>query len=95
MVSTHGGPIQNNAPVNITAHAELGTFLVDISGRSQYLYTPDERNKSNCAGGCALFWPPLITVGDPVAGEGVNSRGVGTITRDDGYSQVTYNGWPL
>lgn len=95
VVSTHGGPIQNNAPVNITAHAELGTFLVDISGRSQYLYTPDERNKSNCAGGCALFWPPLITVGDPVAGEGVNSRGVGTITRDDGYSQVTYNGWPL
>ncbi len=95
VVSTYGGPIQNNAPVNIVTHAELGTFLVDISGRSQYLYTPDERNKSNCAGGCAIAWPPLITVGDPVAGEGITARGVGTITRDDGYVQVTYNGWPL
>ena len=95
VVSTHGGPIQNNAPVNTVQHAELGTILVDISGRSQYLFTPDERNKSNCSGACALAWPPLITVGDPVAGEGVSSRGVGTIVRDDGYTQVTYNGWPL
>ena len=95
VVSEFGGPIQSNALVNLGEDASLGKILVDNSGRTQYLFTPDERDLSNCAGGCALAWPPLLTVGDPVAGEGVSADRLGTITRVDGSTQATYGGWPL
>ncbi len=95
MVSTDGGPIQSNAVVQASQHPELGIILTELSGRTVYLFTDDERNKSNCLGGCALAWPPFLTVGDPSAGEGVAGDQLGSITRDDGSTQVTYNGRPL
>jgi predicted lipoprotein with Yx(FWY)xxD motif len=95
VVSTFGGPIASNAAVNTVEDATYGTILVEASGRTLYLFTNDERNKSNCSGGCGTAWPPLLTAGGPTAGEGVTADRLGTITRDDGYTQVTYNGWPL
>ena len=95
VVSVYGGPVQTGAEVQASDHDGLGTILIEASGRTLYLFTPDERNVSNCAGGCAAAWPPLVTVGDPVAGDGVSANHLGAIDRGDGYSQVTYNGWPL
>ena len=95
VVSTFGGPIQTEAVVRVSTHPELGTILSDASGRTLYLFSVDERNRSNCLSGCATAWPPLITVGEPVAGEEISAGRLGTIIRDDGYVQVTYNGWPL
>ena len=95
VVSTAGGPIQNNAIVKTSEHPALGTILIEGSGRTVYLFAVDERNKSSCKGGCATAWPPLLTVGDPTGDEGVVSGLLGTTTRDDGSTQVTYNGWPL
>ena len=95
VVSTFGGPIQSNVFVNVAAHDTLGTVLADRSGRTQYLYTPDNRGVTNCTGVCAMFWPPLLTIGDPTAGEGVSADHLGTLERDDGSTQATYNGWPL
>jgi predicted lipoprotein with Yx(FWY)xxD motif len=60
-----------------------------------YLFTKDSPNTTVCYDKCATAWPPLLTTGDPVAGEGVDAALFGTTTRTDGTIQVTYNGWPL
>ena len=86
---------QEATTVEISQSAEFGDILTDAGGNTLYLFTKDERNKSNCSGGCAGAWLPLLTVEDPTAGEGVNADRLGTITRDDGSTQVAYSGWPL
>jgi predicted lipoprotein with Yx(FWY)xxD motif len=73
----------------------LGKVLVDASGRTLYLYTPDRQNKSVCYGQCASYWPPLVTTGKPRAGAGVRAKLLGVTMRKDGSHQVTYAGHPL
>ena len=94
-VSTDGGAIWSTATLAIADHPELGAILSDSKGRILYLFSPDLPNKSVCAGGCALAWPPVVTIDAPLAGDGVDARQLGTITRDDGYTQVTYGAQPL
>jgi predicted lipoprotein with Yx(FWY)xxD motif len=83
------------ATVNLGKDAKLGSFLVDGKGMTLYLFTKDTPNTSVCYDKCAAAWPPLLTTGDPVAGQGVDASKFGTTTRKDGSIQVTYNGWPL
>ena len=83
------------ATVDVSQNATLGSFLIDSNGMTLYLYTTDTPNTSNCYGPCAVAWPPLLTSGAPVAGTGVTGSLLGTTTRTDGSTQVTYNGWPL
>jgi len=78
-----------------TAKGEPGTFLVDSSGRSLYLFEADKGSTSTCNGACAAAWPPLTTTGAPTAGTGVKASLLGTTKRDDGKMEVTYNGHPL
>jgi len=73
----------------------LGTYLADASGRSLYLFTKDSSRKSACSGACAKTWPPYLTSGKPLAGRGVSTSKLGTIKRNNGSTQVTYNGHPL
>ncbi len=77
------------------AHSGLGKVLVDSQGRTLYLFTKDSGTTSSCTGACATAWPPLRTTGTPIAGSGANASLVGSTTRSDGTSQVTYNGHPL
>ena len=95
VVSPDGGPIATSATVNVGLNEAVGAMLVDSSGRTLYLFTRDERDVSNCAGGCALAWPPVLTVDSPTAGEGVAEDRLNTISRSDGAKQVTFNGYPL
>lgn len=74
------------AMVKVMTNAAAGTILTDGNGRTLYLFTGDERNKSNCTESCLQLWTPLLTAGDPQAGEGVNPRSLRTITRADGQS---------
>ncbi len=60
-----------------------------------YLFTKDTPNTTVCYDKCATAWPPLLTTGNPIAGEGVDAPKLGTTTRKDGTTQVTYNTWPL
>lgn len=75
---------------------DLGNFLVGPAGMTLYVFLKDEPGKSNCSGSCLANWPPLtVAAGQaPTAGRGVAGK-LGTITRDTGALQVTYNSWPL
>ena len=74
---------------------DLGEVLVDDAGMTLYMFDPDEQGPSTCYDECEQNWPPLLTDGDPVAGDGVQEGLLGTTERDDGSIQVTYDGWPL
>ncbi len=72
-------------------------FLVDQSGRAIFVYANDTQNSgaSACTADCATTWPPVTVTETPTAGTGADASMLGTITRDDGSMQATYNGWPL
>ena len=52
----------------------------------------DTSTKSNCNGTCIPFWPPVK--GPATLASGVKGT-LGTITRQDGSKQASYNGHPL
>ncbi len=74
---------------------KLGSTLVNSSGHTLYLFKKDKSGKSACGGGCAKFWPPLLSRGKPTAGPGVKASLLGTTKRSNGSLQVTYNRHPL
>jgi predicted lipoprotein with Yx(FWY)xxD motif len=65
------------------------------SGRTLYLLTSDSSTTSTCTSSCTSSWPPLITTGLPRAGTGITKSLLGTLVRDNGTRQVSYNGHPL
>ena len=78
-----------------TARTGLGRIITDGRGRTLYLFEKDTSTTSTCDAACASYWPPLTTAGTPLAGEGASAGEVGTTERDDGQTEVTYNGHPL
>lgn len=82
-------------------NATYGTHLTDSAGNSLYLFTNDVRgsNSSVCNGGCAATWPPLTLEAGATpavaANSGLEAALLGSFKREDGTTQVTYNGWPL
>jgi predicted lipoprotein with Yx(FWY)xxD motif len=83
------------ATVDVADNPELGEILVDSQGRTMYLFEKDESGKSNCSGACAEEWPPVTTQGAPKAGSGVSASMISTVKRDDGSTQVVFDGHPL
>src|SRR4029450_6941159 len=82
------------ATVSATS-TSLGMVLVDGSGRTLYLFEKDQPNQSACSGACVAAWPVDQSSGTPKAGSGVKASLLGTITRSDNTTQVTYNHHPL
>jgi predicted lipoprotein with Yx(FWY)xxD motif len=93
--STAGNAASSHTATVSVANSGLGQILVDSRGRTLYLFKADQGTKSACAGACATAWPPLLVSGKPTAGNGVSTSLVGTATRAEGGTQVTYNGHPL
>ena len=79
----------------MTKTGPAGTYLVDGTGKSLYLFAIDTGGKSMCSGPCAQAWPPLTTNGQPKAGSGVTASKLTTTTRSDMSKQVVYAGHPL
>ncbi len=98
VVAPNGKPITAPPPVAAKvsiATTKLGNILVGPDGRTLYMFTKDEPNKSNCYDDCATAWPPLLTDMKPTVGVGADPALLGTTTRTDGKLQVTYKGMPL
>src|SRR5919198_535926 len=55
----------------------------------------NKSSSNTCDGDCAKAWPPVTTGGKPVAEEGADASKLGTTSRSDGKTQVTYGGHPL
>jgi predicted lipoprotein with Yx(FWY)xxD motif len=65
-------------------------LLVAANGMTLYTFDKDQKNKSNCDGGCLKAWPALLAGDDTkVSGE------FGFILRNDGSKQVALDGKPL
>lgn len=93
--STSTGSSGAAATVATADVGSLGTVLVDGTGRTLYLFESDTGTTSTCTGSCAGTWPALLTSGAPASGAGASSGMLGTTARDDGTTQVTYDGHPL
>jgi predicted lipoprotein with Yx(FWY)xxD motif len=89
------------AMVRVAPSSPQGAYLTDANGRALYLFTADTPGTeavqavSRCDGACRQAWPPLLAQGTLQAGAGVQVALLGTLRRQDGALQVTYNGWPL
>jgi predicted lipoprotein with Yx(FWY)xxD motif len=59
------------------------------------MFEGDKGTSSSCSGECAAVWPPVTTSGAPTVSGAAHSADLGTITRSDGTTQVTYKGHPL
>jgi predicted lipoprotein with Yx(FWY)xxD motif len=79
----------------IVDDSEFGTMLFDSRKQAIYVFERDGIGRTVCYGECAKAWPPVYTVGEPVAGAGVKPGLLGTLKRRDGSRQVTYAGKPL
>jgi predicted lipoprotein with Yx(FWY)xxD motif len=89
-------PSSPSGPATISVRANsLGQILADANGKTLYLFEADTSAASTCSGACAQAWPPVTTNGGPKAAAGASQSLLGTTTRSDGKTQVTYNSHPL
>lgn len=77
------------------AASPVGDALFDGNDQAIYLFDAEQTDKPECYGDCAAAWPPVLTEGEPVADGPIEQGLLGTTARDDGTTQVTYNGHPL
>jgi len=79
-VATAGGP---------------GPYLVNSAGSALY-YVEGDTDGAKCVDQCIEVWPPLLVAeAAPTPGAELEAGLLGTIEREDGSTQVTYNNHPL
>lgn len=94
--SATGEPVANDTTISVGDGGGLGPVLVGPAGMTLYTFMNDSPGgtASSCTGSCAQAWPPLAVTDDPTASSDATGT-LATISRDDGSTQVTYNGSPL
>lgn len=94
-VTSPPGAESGVAVLTVASAPKVGRVLVNSDGFTVYDFHKDKGAVSSCYGACAGVWPPVLTEGDPTAGEGASAAKLGTTKRKDGTVQVTYAGHPL
>jgi predicted lipoprotein with Yx(FWY)xxD motif len=80
----------------VADESDFGRVLFDANGQVIYVFEIDGPDQSNCTSDeCVMAWPPVLTEEQPTAGAGIDAGLLGTIRRDDGTLQVTYDERPL
>ena len=90
-------PEADQPPITVFVRQDpaLGPILTDPAGRTLYLFAKDTApGESTCYEQCAANWPPF-TADEPLGLPGNIEGELTTITRNDGTTQVAYNGIPL
>jgi predicted lipoprotein with Yx(FWY)xxD motif len=66
--------------------------LFDRTGQAIYIFDAEKTRKPTCYGDCARAWPPVLTTGQPVAGDHqVDHASAGTpLTGSGTRSRVTH-----
>ncbi len=91
-----GGSRQSGSGTElVAADSQYDSILFDSEQQAIYLFDKETSEASECYGACAEAWPPVLTDGDPRAGVGIEAKLLGTFERDDGTTQVAYDGKPL
>jgi len=80
------------------ATGALGKFLTDGTGKTLYMFTPDEDQPApTCNDACAANWPALTATAasDVTVGDGLDASKIKLVDRADGTKQVVYGEYPL
>lgn len=90
-------PATDEGVITVAEADSGGTYITDSAGNSLYMLENDTDGTA-CVGDCLATWPPvLVTDVQPSVhlGSNLDATLLGTIERDDGTMQLTYNGRPL
>ncbi|WP_405984792.1 SCO0930 family lipoprotein [Streptomyces sp. NBC_00872] len=93
-----GADSRNGAAGQLTLANDpnLGAIVTDATGFTLYRFTKDGPNPtvSACEGDCAKLWPPVPADGATLP-TGLDAALMGSVTRQDGSTQLTLAGLPL
>ncbi|MFJ7078513.1 hypothetical protein [Streptomyces sp. NPDC098781] len=77
--------------------SKLGPVVTDSNGFALYRFTKDAATlpeKSACVGDCVKVWPPVPAEGASLP-KGLDPKLLGSLTRSDGFKQLTVVGIPV
>lgn len=77
----------------VSLHPGPNPYLVGPNDMTLYTNSNDSADHSSCGTGCQDSWPPLT--GESATGDDGVAGTFATLVREDGSTQVTYNGMPL
>jgi predicted lipoprotein with Yx(FWY)xxD motif len=92
-----GSTSPSSAPVSVQTErvSGIGSVLANGTGLTLYYNTKEKGGKIWCTGACTSTWPPVVVSGGvPQATDGIKGS-FATISRPDGGTQLTFDGWPL